>query len=528
MKPIAELKFGFSDAESYRGILNRELFNRVFVRTPELNQLCNNNIYFLIGEKGTGKTAFAMYFEHNVIENTTGNLRFIRETAYQKFINLKEANNLGLTDYVDIWKLTLFLLIAKKINNDEKRDNHFHSSAKFRALQDAIDEYVNDFSPEIDNALGFVEKTKTTALLIAKHFESPEKKFADSTFTHGKFQTNLQYILRKFEAAIHSLSLDVNYILFIDGIDKRPESIPYENYLECIKGLANAVWSINNDFFSNIENSKGRLRTVLLMRPDIISKVGLHNLNTKIRDNSVLLDWRTKYTEYLDSPLFEMIDNLLSSQQNTKLPLGSAWSYYLPWKIKYKQEGNKADSSFISFLRFSLSRPRDIVEMLRILQENFIRHKNKSSDVFSYKDFSDSGFRKRYSDYLLGEIKEHLAFYHEGNDYELFLKFFTFMNGEYAFTYEVFTKAFGDLDDYMNKNRIIRPTYFDTADVFLQFLYESNVICYLEDTADEVFIRWCYRQRTFSNIEPKVKMGVRYEIHYALGKGLNVGKEFIK
>ena len=40
-----------------------------------------------------------------------------------------------------------------------------------------------------------------------------------------------------------------------DEIDIRPENIPYSEYLECVKGLANAIWSLNNDYFPNIKRN---------------------------------------------------------------------------------------------------------------------------------------------------------------------------------------------------------------------------------------------------------------------------------
>jgi cold shock CspA family protein len=74
------------------------------------------------------------------------------------------------------------------------------------------------------------------------------------------------------------------------------------------------------------------------------------------------------------------------------------------------------------------------------------------------------------------------------------------------------------------------PQFFEAAQVFLQFIYELNVICFKErdGTEDgegrEPFIRWCFRERTLSNMAPKVRIGVEYEIFYGLSKALNVGR----
>lgn len=60
---------------------------------------------------------------------------------------------------------------------------------------------------------------------------------------------------------------------------------------------------------------------------------------------------------------------------------------------------------------------------------------------------------------------------------------------------------------------------------FLQFLYDQNIISYVEDAEGERFIRWCFIERTPSNIAPKVKTNSDYEIHYGLANVLNIGKE---
>ena len=97
------------------------------------------------------------------------------------------------------------------------------------------------------------------------------------------------YIEKKFKEALSKLKLKNDHILFIDGIDIRPPQILFDEYQECVKGLANAVWSLNNDIFPSIKGSKGRIRIVLLIRPDIFESLGLQNQNTKIQDNSVFL-----------------------------------------------------------------------------------------------------------------------------------------------------------------------------------------------------------------------------------------------
>ena len=363
---------------------------------------------------------------------------------------------------------------------------------------------------------------------MAKYFKASADKSENITFSEAKFQLNLLYIQRKFEDTFNSLRLKRNHILFIDGIDIRPAGIPFADYLECVKGLANAVWMINTDFFSRIKSSEGRLRVVLLLRPDIFQSLGLQNQGNKISDNSVLLDWRTNYPVYRDSALFAMADRLLAAQQGEHLELGQSFDYYFPYEAVDRRTNQRGDSPFVTFLRFSLFRPRDIVSMLKNLQEIFINQRRGEKELFRERDFDSPVFRRRHSEYLLAQIKDHLSFYHTSSDYELFLKFFEYLEGNYRFTYNQFITAYRGFIRYLEINTIKKPMFFDTPDNFLQFLFELNVICYIEDTKDEPYVNWCFRERSYANMFPKVKVGLRYEIHYGLGKALNVGAPFIR
>lgn len=65
MKKIKELELGFSDAQNYAQRQNKTMFNEVFVRNAFLDDLVKQSSFFLVGEKGTGKTAYATYLCNN-------------------------------------------------------------------------------------------------------------------------------------------------------------------------------------------------------------------------------------------------------------------------------------------------------------------------------------------------------------------------------------------------------------------------------------------------------------------------------
>ena len=124
---------------------------------------------------------------------------------------------------------------------------------------------------------------------------------------------------------------------------------------------------------------------------------------------------------------------------------------------------------------------------------------------------------------LMGGIRDQLAFYYDDADYEMFLRFFTFLDNRAQFNYDLYKIAYDKFLDYVLVNHTTVPVFVESEDIFLQFLYDTNIICYIEETEIERLFRWCYRERSYSNISPKVKSGLNYSIHYGLHKALNVG-----
>lgn len=96
MKFINELSFGFPDAENYKRKENKDLFNKIFIKDDYLQKILNPSTSFLIGEKGTGKTAYAVFLSNNHYKDHFSSLKYIRETEYNKFLILKKRKTFKL------------------------------------------------------------------------------------------------------------------------------------------------------------------------------------------------------------------------------------------------------------------------------------------------------------------------------------------------------------------------------------------------------------------------------------------------
>lgn len=521
-KKIADINFGEYDATNYRDSSSKNLFNHIFYLDNKLNQILENNKYFILGDKGTGKTAYSVYLSNNIIDGTYASIVYMGETEYGKFVRLKEQRDLILSDYTDVWKVILLLLMSDKIYKTE--DRSVFNGKSFSKLKEAIDEfYYSAFKPEIKSAIEFVEQAKDSASMIFKYLSGEMGISKEIKFNDTRFQSNLMFLEKQFIDALEGIKINKKYIIFIDGIDVRPDNINYDEYLECIKGLAQAVWMLNTSTFQSNEILKN-LKIMLLIRPDIFDQMGLHNMNNKLNDNCVLLEWKTSYQDYRTSGLFEIVDKLFRSQQDDQKlrgsKVGKTWDHYFPFKVFNYKEQAYTDSSFIPFLRYSFYRPRDILAYLSIMK----KYCKPDQTVFGLEDFNHSQVQKEYSNYLLVEIRDNLAFYHPASDFDLFRNFFQYLKPYVdskwkEFGYDNFVHAYNDFIEHICTQENSKPLIFQSADYVLQLLFELNIIAYIEDYN---YQRWYFKERSHANIRPKVKINAVYRMHKGIAQALYV------
>jgi hypothetical protein len=289
--------------------------------------------------------------------------------------------------------------------------------------------------------------------------------------------------------------------------------------------LAEAIWSLNNDEFSVSNGSKGRFKVVLLIRPDIFQSIGFQNSTNKIVNNSVYLDWRTTYIDYENSELFKIAEKLLLYKQDDEIKtmkLSEIWNYYFSWTKETTSPNREYDTPFIEFLRLSYSRPRDIITIVQYMQK-IQEQKKPNQDKFLQAIFNSSEFRDAYSQYLMGGIKDQLAFYYTDDDYQLLMYFLSLFKGHSRFDYDYYGEQYNHFTDYIFNKANELPEFIDTKEMFLQFLYEANIICYIDQGERESLFRYCYRERNIANLTPKIELNKRYEFHYGLIKALNLG-----
>ena len=532
MKAFAEIDLGYGDAANYKNNRKyKELFSKVFVKDEKLDRLLREDTYYLIGDKGTGKTAYSVFLENSEYQNTQSKVINLEATDYKIFLNLRKLGFLQLSDFSRIWKIILLLMTAESIQKENISSFGPKRSALFEKLKSRIDAYYeNAYIPEIagtikyifDEACSMQAGLSFSTIGLGSNLQSTLSDKLVTECTIQKFQNNLADMERQFCDAFSRLKINKNKFIFIDSIDIKLDEFSEPEYQACIQGLANAIWSVNTDVFRAMPDSGGFLKVVLSIRTDTFSKLNLHNQANKIRDNSVLLDWRTTYQSYTTSPLYQLCNNLLT--YNNPIEGGqTAWDYYFPWFTDSTNiEKRDNDSSFINCLRLSLSRPRDMISIMKAIQRQ--NKKANSGTISTIQDFKNDDTENEISNYYIDEAKDWCLHKFSDQEFITLIFFFQFLDGKSRFDYKEYKCAFEAYQKQVGNRKMGIFEELLDADAFLQLLYDLNMICYYDkDNRGRDLFRFCYREREVYNLSPKVKTDSIYGVHYALLKALNLG-----
>lgn len=523
MKKINELIEPSLDAIDYRAKEKKKFFVDAYVETSFLKKARNSNCYYLVGEKGTGKTALAFHMQNSNHGNISSKLISVSETQYARFINLKQKGQLEYTDYSIVWRATLLYLIAKLVVERKKKWIH-KLNGKFSAVESAINKYDRESQlPELEYVIEFVTTLTQTAEMSGNLPEVVKAGISENNSQTTKSTTKeikaaLQECEKILKSGLQGVKLDGDIALFIDGLDAKPNGVDYVEYQKCLIGLAEAAWHLNSEYFASAKDTHGRMRCVLLLRPDVFDSLNLHNSNCKLEDNAVIFHWHTTDDHHKESDLYKISDKYFTSQSGNSF----GWDAY----FQERQDGQSR--SFKRLLRHSFHRPRDIFSAIKILIGLKANYGVTNGSLFQVGDLTSATFLDKFSEYLLGEVKNYANYYITNRDFDNCVAFFQYLNGSTGFDYQDFVRAYESFTTSPSNNFIKQLTISTSPESFLQFWYDVNVIGYTEQLRDggSDYYHWSHRERSAAKVMPKVKENCNYLIHPGVAKSLNIGKKF--
>jgi ABC-type oligopeptide transport system ATPase subunit len=338
----------FSEIEdSWSQEAKNEDSKRFFYHLKEIDSIEKKKKHFVIGRKGSGKSAIAKYLEKNVDYNKFAVKLNFKSFPFNVLYDLYDSGYKVPNQYITIWKYVIYSHIAKMMIKNENIDDQIREPLK--------DAYGND--------------PKKLADMI-KIWTSAEFKIAGTgaSFKRDLVKNETGWIdkVSLLEECILTYIDESTYFIIFDELDEDYREITsqknHEAYTSLLTSLFKAVQDIKTTFedFPNI-------KPIVFLRDDIYELMK-DNDKTKWAEQTLKIDWdENKLKE-----LFRFrISRTINSSCETTLPLNEIENIlFLKNKIQYGSASNRKEVSFIDYILLNTHlRPRDLIQYIKFCAE---------------------------------------------------------------------------------------------------------------------------------------------------------------
>lgn len=431
--------------------------NSYFIDIEYKHSLLNTNKCFVVGRKGTGKSALYHWLETNqndyniMVENLSFN-----DFPFEKLLYLSDNDFSKPNQYQSIWKNIIYTEIARLIISDQTNisDESWLELAAY--IKYVFGKNVVDLHKEVTR---LSTKTSTCIGYDNSYISSSnglETDLYDNFHNITKINERLWLVINSYvkrnptkQYIIQFDQLDDNYTTYIN----RGE------YLQCLISLFKSIYQINQSF----KKDRIPIKIIAYIRSDIYNQFNSHDPESSRWEQYVLkLNWAIiNKTDWHNCNLLKMLNaRIVNSHPElkdiTKSPFHSIFNKY-EIDLKYMKCKSPEDI-FKYIIHRTLQRPRDVLQFCIKIQEEIL--KTNRLDFTTIKNAE-----KEYSLWLLSELENEI----------------TPMIGDIKALYEML-RLFGRTPYTLDKFRKTYASYaskfpnIKSADELLEILYGFGVI----------------------------------------------------
>lgn len=356
--------------------------DKYFYHNNILDKIYSGDNYYVIGRKGTGKTAIKEIIYKNSKEQfdtLSAQLNF-KNFPYQELYNKNDVSFTWPNQYISIWKYLIYSNICKLMIKDESVDLNVRS--KLAKIYDI----------KLENALGREVKLWTSIQFSIAQIFSFSRTTSDTN-------TNLTWVEKVsfLEDFLIDNLTDNKYIILFDELDEDYINIikneQKENYISLVTSLFKAIQDVRRIFHGK------KIYPVAFLRDDIYKLLNDSD-KTKWRDYTYHIKW----DEYL-------IKSMLAFRISKDLEYASPLSFNEVWyeimsrnSIGMGHRQSKKISIFDYIHRSTLMRPRDYIYFIKIAAEKArIAHSYKITPRIVTKE--NLNFSRHLLDDLTDEMR---------------------------------------------------------------------------------------------------------------------------
>lgn len=485
-------KIDFGDID---GLYDRNL-SQYFLDENYWDKLIEKDVFYVIGRKGTGKSAIYNWIHKQQNEKSAliSNLSF-KEFPFEKLLKLTDDDFSKPNQYQSIWRNIILSEIARLIILDQQNE----VNDNYKILQEYVEYTFGEDIVDLHKQITMSTEKTTTGLTYRVNLNSESSK--TKNFDDGIH--NITRINRMLEKNITDY-LNVNginkYIIQFDQLDDNYTS--YSNskeYFQCIISLFKTVYDIDQTFrVANIP-----AKTILYLRSDIFYSINNVDAESARWDQYKLdLNWSIiNKSDWNNPKLLQLINKrIVTSLNNLEQDVNPFDKVFNNEIIKLK-DGEKIQDIFKYMIFRTFHRPRDMVQFCLKIQEQM-----RNTGDFYFRTIKDA--EKDYSLWLLSELKNELS------------PKIKELDTLYEFLRQFGSKIFS-MNDFKIKYRKYKDVIEFEPEDLLRLLYTFGIIYNINNNPNNFQMFSIIRNdRSVFNRDLKI------QLHPGYYKGLHISKFF--
>ncbi len=362
-----------------------------------------HDCYYVIGRKGTGKSAIYNWIEQRQYDEgiLVSNLSF-KEFPFEKFLKLSDDDFSKPNQYQSIWRNIILSEVARLIVLDQKNS----IDENYKIIADYVNFFFGTDLTELHKEV--TRRAEKTSFGIGLKLKKILRIKANQEWMNGidikDGLSNITMINRKLQKVIEDYlklhnatqiivqfdQLDDNYTLFLEK----------EEYFQSIISLFKVVYDINKIFRKH--NIKTKI--VIYLRSDIYYSINSFDAESaRWEQNKLDLNYAiVTRSDWHNSKLLKIINRRIINSLPELREERNPFQVIFDNRILNLKEGNRREDPFRYIIHRTLHRPRDLIQFCIKIQEEVF-----STDNFYFRTIKDA--EKEYSLWFLGEIENELG-----------------------------------------------------------------------------------------------------------------------
>ncbi|WP_339074959.1 P-loop ATPase, Sll1717 family [Teredinibacter turnerae] len=360
-----------------------ESSDRYFFHTRIVDRLSCGKKLYVIGRKGTGKTAICEYLSRIENDSYYSQKLTFKNFPFNVLYELEDSGYTSPNQYITLWKFLIYSTICRMLSDNPNVD--------LESRQELKKIYNDDLSSALPKAVSRWTGFKFDLKIFGSGIGFGGNKGLDNNNLSISEKVD---ILEKFISG--KLGAE-SYVILFDELDEDYKDIiepeKYKKYTELLTSLFKAVQDVRSKF------KKHKVYPIVFLRDDIYEVLQDPDKN-KWTDYKVELEWNR---DSLKNLLAFRISKAISKEHKVEA-FASAWGrVFEGGDVKYGHQDNKSISVFDYITRSTQNRPRDYIRYLQICAYQSLE---KEKVKISPKVVKAEG--KTFSNYLRTEMEDEI------------------------------------------------------------------------------------------------------------------------